>query len=50
MEEKKTTYPNEATDKQVNAELMEAADLFLRLSAETQDAILELLHSLLDEE
>ncbi len=46
MEEKKTTY--EATGNQIYEELIEAADVFSRLSPEMQDAILELLHSIVD--
>lgn len=48
MEEKKTTYLNEATDDQTNVVLTEAADLFSRLSPQAQDAIIDLLRSIVD--
>lgn len=48
MEEKKTTYLSETTDDQTNVELTEAADLFSRLSPQAQDAIIDLLRSIVD--
>lgn len=48
MDEKKATYLNEATDDQTNTELTEPIDLFSRLSPEAQDAILDLLHSIVE--
>lgn len=49
MKEAKTAYPNKTTDEQKNKRLIEAAELFRRISPQAQDMIIVLVKSLLSD-